>query len=158
MTLRAEFEGGAVTTTGAGSRIVDRFTGNGKVRGFEANGYGPRDLTAVNQDALGGNLFWSARVETQFPIGLPEEYGLTGGLFADVGSGAYAFAAIATGTLASTRRRTRCGSPGSPTRAASPSPSCRRCRSAARSSCSIRPPRRCSKGILARSPIRSARR
>jgi outer membrane protein insertion porin family len=86
VTLRAEFEGGAVTTTGAGSRIVDRFTGNGKVRGFEANGYGPRDLTAVNQDALGGNLFWSARVETQFPIGLPEEYGLTGGLFADVGS------------------------------------------------------------------------
>jgi outer membrane protein insertion porin family len=40
----------------------------------------PRDLTAVNQDALGGNLFWSARVETQFPIGLPEEYGLTGGV------------------------------------------------------------------------------
>ncbi|MFZ1662507.1 MAG: outer membrane protein assembly factor BamA, partial [Paracoccaceae bacterium] len=86
VTLRAEFEGGAVTTKGVGSRIVDRFTGNNNVRGFEANGYGPRDLTAVNQDALGGNLFWAARVETQFPIGLPEEYGLTGGLFADMGS------------------------------------------------------------------------
>lgn len=87
VTVRAEFEAGAVTTSGAdGSRIVDRFTGNGKIRGFEANGLGPRDLTAVNQDALGGNLFAVARVEAEFPIGLPEEYGITGGVFADVGS------------------------------------------------------------------------
>ena len=85
--LRAEIEGGAVTTSGVdGSRIVDRFTGNGKIRGFEANGVGPRDLTAANQDALGGNFFAVARFEAEFPIGLPEEYGITGGLFADVGS------------------------------------------------------------------------
>lgn len=85
--LSAEFEGGAVTTSGVdGSRIVDRFTGNGKIRGFEANGLGPRDLAAANQDALGGNFFAVARFEAEFPIGLPEEYGITGGLFADVGS------------------------------------------------------------------------
>ena len=35
---------------------------------------------------MGGNYFWAARAESQFPIGLPEEYGITGGLFADVGS------------------------------------------------------------------------
>ena len=35
---------------------------------------------------LGGNYFWVARAEAQFPIGIPEEYGVTGGLFADVGS------------------------------------------------------------------------
>jgi outer membrane protein insertion porin family len=87
VTLRAELEGGAVVASGAnGTRLVDRFTGNGKVRGFEANGYGPRDLTVPNQDALGGNMFAVARFEAEFPLGLPEEYGISGGVFADVGS------------------------------------------------------------------------
>ena len=68
------------------SRLLDRFTGNGKIRGFEPNGYGPRDLYAPNEDMLGGNYFWALRTEVQFPLGLPEEYGITGGLFADAGS------------------------------------------------------------------------
>ncbi len=86
VTLRAELEGGAVISSGDDTRLVDRFTGNGKIRGFEANGLGPRDLTVPNQDALGGNMFAVARFEAEFPIGLPEEYGITGGVFADVGS------------------------------------------------------------------------
>ncbi len=86
VTLRAEIEGGALFTSGSDSRLVDRFTGNGKIRGFEPNGIGPRDLTAVNQDAVGGNYFAVARLEAEFPLGLPEEYGITGGLFADMGS------------------------------------------------------------------------
>lgn len=86
VTLRAEIEGGVVVTSGGDSRLVDRFTGNGKIRGFEPNGIGPRDLTAVNQDAVGGNYFAVARLEAEFPLGLPEEYGITGGLFADMGS------------------------------------------------------------------------
>ncbi|MDW4548760.1 outer membrane protein assembly factor BamA [Defluviimonas sp. D31] len=86
VTLRAEVEGGAVVTQSNDSRVIDRFSGNGKVRGFESNGYGPRDLTVPNQDALGGNFFAAARLEAEFPIGLPEEYGITGGLFADIGS------------------------------------------------------------------------
>lgn len=86
VTLRAELEGGAVVSRGTDTRIVDRFTGNGKIRGFEANGIGPRDLSVVNQDALGGNLFAAARFEAEFPLGLPEEYGISGGVFADVGS------------------------------------------------------------------------
>lgn len=86
ITLRAEIEGGVVVTSGGDSRLVDRFTGNGKIRGFEPNGIGPRDLTAFNQDAVGGNYFAVARLEAEFPLGLPEEYGITGGLFADVGS------------------------------------------------------------------------
>ncbi|HRO13788.1 MAG TPA: outer membrane protein assembly factor BamA [Paracoccus sp. (in: a-proteobacteria)] len=85
--LRAEFEAGAVVMLeDQVSRITNRFTGNGKVRGFEWNGYGPRDLAAPNEDALGGNYFWAVRTEAQFPIGLPEEYGISAGLFADVGS------------------------------------------------------------------------
>ncbi|MCB2126501.1 MAG: outer membrane protein assembly factor BamA [Rhodobacteraceae bacterium] len=86
VTLRAEIEGGVLVTSGGDSRLVDRFTGNGKIRGFEPNGIGPRDLTVANRDAVGGNYFAVARLEAEFPLGLPEEYGITGGLFADVGS------------------------------------------------------------------------
>lgn len=85
VTLRAIFEGGAVVSTGGYvSRVTDRFFGNGKIRGFESNGIGPRDLTTG--DALGGNYFAVARLEADFPLGLPEEYGITGGMFLDVGS------------------------------------------------------------------------
>ncbi|MGB4827568.1 MAG: outer membrane protein assembly factor BamA [Paracoccaceae bacterium] len=87
VTVRAIFEGGFVHGLGGnGTRVTDRFFGNGKIRGFEPNGLGPRDLTAVNQDALGGNAFAVARFEADFPLGLPEEYGITGGAFLDIGS------------------------------------------------------------------------
>jgi outer membrane protein insertion porin family len=87
VTLRAIFEGGAITSLGGNvTRVTDRFFGNGKIRGFEPNGIGPRDLGATNQDALGGNMFAVARFEADFPVGLPEEYGITGGAFFDVGS------------------------------------------------------------------------
>ena len=54
------------------------------MRGFEAGGIGPRD--ADSGDALGGNKFAVARLEAEFPLGLPEEYGISGGLFVDHGS------------------------------------------------------------------------
>lgn len=85
ITLRAIFEGGAVMTRGGYvSRVTDRFFGNGKIRGFEPNGIGPRDL--VTDDALGGNYYATARLEADFPLGFPEEYGISGGMFLDVGS------------------------------------------------------------------------
>lgn len=87
VTLRAEIEGGAIQARGdTNVTILDRFSGNGKVRGFESWGYGPRDLNAENEDALGGKYYAAMRVESEFPLGLPEEYGITGGLFWDVGS------------------------------------------------------------------------
>ena len=55
-----------------------------KIRGFEPAGIGPRDLSESKKDALGGNLYLSARFEAEFPIFLPEEYGITGGAFYDV--------------------------------------------------------------------------
>jgi len=92
VTLRAIVEGGAVVTTGSyTSRVTDRYFGNSKIRGFEPNGIGPRDRSdiaggAVNNDALGGNMFAVARFEADFPVGLPEEYGIKGGAFLDIGS------------------------------------------------------------------------
>ena len=84
VTLRAIFEGGAVHMLDSESRITDRFFAGGKIRGFEPSGIGPRDL--ASDDALGGNMFAVARFEADFPLGLPEEYGIKGGVFADVGS------------------------------------------------------------------------
>nr|WP_309664517.1 outer membrane protein assembly factor BamA [Tabrizicola sp.] len=85
VTVRAIFEGGLISSLGGNtSRVTERFFGNGKIRGFEPNGIGPRDGT--DNDALGGNAFAVARFEADFPLGLPEEYGITGGAFFDVGS------------------------------------------------------------------------
>ena len=92
--LSAEVEGGALMAFNDRSRITDRFVlGGDSFRGFARGGLGPRDRCRgcgsaggrVN-DALGGNLYAVARFEASFPIGLPEEYGIYGGVFADVGS------------------------------------------------------------------------
>lgn len=85
VTLRAIFEGGAVNSFGSyGTRVTDRYFGNSKIRGFESNGIGPRDT--VTDDALGGNFYAVAKFEADFPLGLPEEYGINGGVFYDIGS------------------------------------------------------------------------
>ncbi|WP_245667602.1 outer membrane protein assembly factor BamA [Neptunicoccus sediminis] len=93
--LSAELEGGYLKSFGGNSTsIIDRFQlGGNTLRGFEAFGIGPRDVSAdpnnpgTNFDAaLGGNFYALARLEASFPIGLPEEYGIHGGLFFDVGS------------------------------------------------------------------------
>lgn len=87
VTLRLAVEGGLLQMLNdQTSTVATRFFGNEAVRGFDRNGYGPRDLTAANQDALGGNMLAAVRLETEFPLGLPEEYGITGGLFLDAGS------------------------------------------------------------------------
>lgn len=85
VTLRATVEGGMLSFANDDSRVTDRFfLGSRLMRGFEPGGIGPRD--ADTDDALGGNYYAVARLETEFPIGLPEEYGITGGAFIDYGS------------------------------------------------------------------------
>ena len=90
--LSAELEGGILTYTEGSSRVIDRFFLNSrKMRGFEPGGIGPREClnrlcAASNNDALGGENFAVARFEAEFPLGLPEEYGLSGGLFYDLGN------------------------------------------------------------------------
>ena len=85
LTLRATIEGGLLAYSEGQSRVTDRFfLGSRLLRGFDPGGIGPRD--AVTDDALGGNMFAVARLEAEFPLGLPEEYGITGGAFLDYGS------------------------------------------------------------------------
>lgn len=85
LTLRATIEGGMVNYLEGASRVTDRyFLGSRLMRGFEPGGIGPRD--AATDDALGGNMFAVARFEAEFPLGLPQEYGISGGAFFDIGS------------------------------------------------------------------------
>ena len=93
VTLRATIEGGVLSWRGNNfSRSLDRYVTNPDIiRGFEPGGIGPRDMTldasgAPYDDALGGNLFAVARLEAEFPLGLPEEIGLRGGVFLDIGN------------------------------------------------------------------------
>ncbi len=90
--LKAEFESGLLTYKTGNSRVIDRFfLGSNKMRGFDAGGLGPRECTNGNcgvssNDALGGENFAVVRFEAEFPLGLPDEYGMTGGVFYDVGN------------------------------------------------------------------------
>jgi outer membrane protein insertion porin family len=85
VTLRATLEGGLLSYTEGSSRVTDRFfLGSRLMRGFEPGGIGPRDQ--LTDDALGGNAFSVLRLETEFPLGLPSEYNITGGAFVDFGS------------------------------------------------------------------------
>ena len=65
--------------------IGDRFfVGGANLRGFRTAGIGPRDRET--DDALGGNLFYVGTAEVRFPLGLPNELGILGRLFAEAGS------------------------------------------------------------------------
>lgn len=95
--LSAELEGGYIYSTD-GTRITDRFTtGGDSFRGFARNGLGPRDFCDAGEcvrgpntedvdEGLGGNAYSVLRLDASFPLGLPEQYGIFGGVFADAGS------------------------------------------------------------------------
>jgi outer membrane protein insertion porin family len=71
--------------SGEDIRINDRFfIGGDDLRGFKLAGVGPRDL--ATDDPLGGNMFFTASTELRFPLGLPEELGVTGRSFIDAGT------------------------------------------------------------------------
>ena len=82
VTLRASLEAGALDFMGnKTSRAVDRYTGQ-VMRGFDANGIGP----VQNGEFLGGNNFAVLKLDAEFPLGVPEEFGISGGAFYDVGA------------------------------------------------------------------------
>ncbi len=83
--LSTKVSAGAMSGLGKTTRVADRYElGADSLRGFADGGIGPRDMRTA--DALGGLLFYKATVELSVPIGLPNELGIKGSLFADVGS------------------------------------------------------------------------
>lgn len=78
-------EGGAINGFGQQVRLEDRFfIGGDNLRGFADSGISPRDH--VTSDALGSKYYWVSSVQLGFPLGLPQELGLSGRVFTDVGS------------------------------------------------------------------------
>lgn len=66
-------------------RIIDRFfLGGENLRGFRIGGAGPRDI--LTRDSLGGRFLWTATTEFRFPLPLPQDVGLLGRAFVDVGA------------------------------------------------------------------------
>jgi outer membrane protein insertion porin family len=87
VTLSASLEGGALNWLNGSSTVIERFyTSSSTMKGFASRGIGPRDTFAENDDVLGGNYYFVFGVQAQFPLGLPEEYGLSGGVFFNAGS------------------------------------------------------------------------
>ncbi|PIW25973.1 MAG: outer membrane protein assembly factor BamA [Rhodospirillales bacterium CG15_BIG_FIL_POST_REV_8_21_14_020_66_15] len=60
------------------------FVGGRDLRGFAAGGVGPRDIST--DDSLGGEWMYTGSLELGFPLGLPQELGVSGRLFTDFGS------------------------------------------------------------------------
>ena len=80
--LRSSLEGGIINVLGGKrSRAIDRFTQQ-VIRGFDSNGIGP----SQNGERLGGEKYAALKFESEFPIGLPDEFGVSGGAYYDVGS------------------------------------------------------------------------
>ena len=76
---------GYIIGLGKNIRIVDRFfLGGPSLRGFSVAGVGPRD--EATGDSVGGKFFYSGSAQVIFPIGLPNEFGIKGRMFSDLGS------------------------------------------------------------------------
>jgi outer membrane protein insertion porin family len=66
-------------------RISDRFNlGDASLRGFAPGGIGPRDKKT--DEGFGGQKYYTVSSELNFPLGLPQEFNVTGAVFADAGS------------------------------------------------------------------------
>ena len=80
--LRSSLEGGIINMLGGKrSRAIDRFT-HQIIRGFDSNGIGP----SQRGERVGGEKYAALKFETEFPIGVPDEFGVSGGAYYDVGS------------------------------------------------------------------------
>src|SRR5690606_126283 len=65
--------------------LAQRYNIGGRTfRGFANRGIGPRDI--ASGDSLGGNAYIVGTAELRFPLGLPDEYGILGRSFVDVGT------------------------------------------------------------------------
>ncbi len=68
--------------------LQDRFyKGSDTFRGFAASGVGPRQVSNNGgTDAIGGQTYAIGTVEMNFPVFLPDEWGIEGALFSDFGT------------------------------------------------------------------------
>ncbi|MCH7864092.1 MAG: outer membrane protein assembly factor BamA [Proteobacteria bacterium] len=83
--LSAVAKAGYIVGIGKNVDVLERFfIGGDNLRGFATRGVGPRDTNT--NDSLGGEWMYTGSLQLQFPIGLPEELGVGGRAFTDLGS------------------------------------------------------------------------
>jgi outer membrane protein insertion porin family len=94
---RASFRASAGYIFGWGGddvRINDRFfKGGSSFRGFDVAGLGPRQLVVDDDgalvdrgDSIGGNAFAIGTLQLEFPLGLPESFGVSAAAFTEFGT------------------------------------------------------------------------
>jgi outer membrane protein insertion porin family len=68
--------------------VQDRyFKGSDTFRGFARSGVGPHQISNDgSKDSIGGTTYAIGTVELNFPLGLPEEWGIEGAVFSDFGT------------------------------------------------------------------------
>lgn len=86
LTLKVASGAGYITTPKKRIlRVSNRFyLGDYSLRGFSLGGVGPRDK--YTNDSLGGERYYTLSTEFIFPIGLPEEFDVSGSIFTDIGN------------------------------------------------------------------------
>jgi outer membrane protein insertion porin family len=86
--VKLEGNAGHIQALGNEVSIQDRFfKGGDTFRGFSSSGVGPRqENNAGGMDSIGGKTYAIATVEAQFPLGLPEAFGISGEVFSDFGT------------------------------------------------------------------------
>ncbi|MFN4142003.1 outer membrane protein assembly factor BamA [Aestuariivirga sp.] len=87
--LKLEANAGQVVPFGDNEvPLQDRFfKGADSFRGFAVSGVGPRQrANDWDKDAIGGTTYAIGTVEVNFPLGIPEEWGIEGSLFSDFGT------------------------------------------------------------------------
>ncbi|SCA55028.1 Outer membrane protein assembly factor BamA [Candidatus Terasakiella magnetica] len=76
---------GHIVGLGEDVKVQNRyFLGGSTLRGFEDSGVGPRDSST--SDSLGGEYIVNGSTELRFPLGLPNEYQISGVAFSDYGT------------------------------------------------------------------------
>jgi len=81
------FSGGIGKLFTEGARplsVIDNFyLGGDNLRGFLDGGAGPHD--PISADSLGGTLIWTESSELRFPLPVPQDLGISGRAFVDLG-------------------------------------------------------------------------
>ncbi len=79
---------GYLFNLGRQESVIDRFyLGGDNLRGFEIGGAGPHVVNSDGTvDSVGGRFIYTQSTELRFPLPVPEDLGITGRAFVDVGS------------------------------------------------------------------------
>lgn len=92
--LSVDGQAGTISGLGKRVRISDKFLlGGNNLRGFDYGGAGPHGFGASPSnkkkgwdDALGGDIMVNMSAQINFPLGLPEDFAVSGHIFLDAGT------------------------------------------------------------------------